>query len=186
MTCQIDCNNGLQPFSIYGLLKMLSGNAEPCNTELSTDKRLIVLKIPFIETSEIVLRSKLKKINSPHCIIFWKMLSTLPYSIQWPRHKSLKSNCYRSLHFLVTLAWGYMMNMESNHHTEWSHNGTQQQNSCRPEKARSAGHQRAWAQRESKHNPERDTVLDPTRVYFQGKLKLKLGTGDSGFVKGST
>lgn len=40
---------------------MLSGNAEPCNTELSTDKRLIVFKIPFIETSEIVLRSKLKK-----------------------------------------------------------------------------------------------------------------------------
>lgn len=61
MTCQIDCNNGLQPFSIYGLLKMLSGNAEPCNTEISTDKRLIVFKIPFIETSEIVLGCKLKK-----------------------------------------------------------------------------------------------------------------------------
>lgn len=31
---------------------MLSGNAEPCNTGLSTDKRLIVFKIPFIEISE--------------------------------------------------------------------------------------------------------------------------------------
>lgn len=40
---------------------MLSGNAELCNTEVSTDKRLIVFKIPFIETSEIVLGRKLKK-----------------------------------------------------------------------------------------------------------------------------
>lgn len=40
---------------------MLSGNAEPCNTELSTDKRLTVFKIPFIETSEIVFGCKLKK-----------------------------------------------------------------------------------------------------------------------------
>lgn len=40
---------------------MLSGNAELCTAELSTVKRLIVFKIPFIETLEIVLGHKLKK-----------------------------------------------------------------------------------------------------------------------------
>lgn len=40
---------------------MLSGNAELCTAELSTVKRLIVFKIPFIEMLEIVLRHKLKK-----------------------------------------------------------------------------------------------------------------------------
>lgn len=82
--CQTDCNNSLQPFPICGLLKMLSGNIEFCTAELSTDKRLIVFKIPFIETSEIVLGCKLKK--SPDYIIFLNFLiqtlSNLPYHIQ--------------------------------------------------------------------------------------------------------
>lgn len=87
MICQIDCNNSLQPFSICGLLKTLSGSAALCTAELSTDKRLIVFKIPFTETSEIVLGRKLKK--SPDHIIFWKffiqILSNLPYRIQYTK-----------------------------------------------------------------------------------------------------
>lgn len=85
MICQIDCNNRLQPFSICGLLKMLSGNAELCTDKQSTDNRLIVFRIPFTEMSEIVLGHKLKK--RPDHAIFWKcfiqILSNLPYRIKY-------------------------------------------------------------------------------------------------------
>lgn len=39
---------------------MLSGNAELCTAELSTDIRLTGFKIPFLEMSEVVLGSELK------------------------------------------------------------------------------------------------------------------------------
>lgn len=50
------------------------------------------------------------------------------------------------------------MNMETNHHMEWSNDGTQQQKSCRPERARSAGHQRALGRKGRANTTLRGTL----------------------------
>lgn len=139
MICQIDCNNSLQPFSICGLLKMLSGNVEPwvlCSqlsslltAEFSTDKRLIVFMIPFTETSEIVLGRKLKK-NCQTTLFagsFPSKYEAIILTIY--NHQDLKawnqivtSLCKINIFFQVTLARAYMTNMETNHHIKWWQN----------------------------------------------------------------
>lgn len=121
--CQIDCNNSLQPFSICGLLKMLSGNVELCTAESSTDKRLIVFMIPFTEASEIVLECKLKKtcqttlfagsFPSKYEAIFFTIYNNQALKA-W--NQMVTSPCKINIFFQVTLARAYKTNMESPPH----------------------------------------------------------------------
>lgn len=98
MICQIDCNNRLQPFSICGLLKMLSGNAELCTDKQSTDNRLLFLGYLYWDVRNSPW-TQAKKTSRPCYFleVFHPNIkqSSLPYKI--PRLKSLKSNCYSSL-----------------------------------------------------------------------------------------